>query len=608
MCDLEAARAAEAARSIDPSGARTRAHGGDVSKKATAIALVDAAVGAFGRLDILVNNAGITHAAEFLDLDEADFDRVLAVNLKSMFLCGQAAARRMVAQGNGGAIVNMSSANAVVAIPNQVPYVVSKGGINQLTKVMAISLAPHGIRVNGIGRGRSRPSLRTGGAGSEEAKRKILSRTPMGGWASRPRSRRSRRSSRPTTPRTSPARRSTRTAGGSRSTTRCRWHDAGRRGRRPRAGGSMTKRWRHAAIRGARAARMRSGPRAPVGFAADRAARGARRSAGIARLRRGAHSCRTSRRAFDRVPALVDDPRRTNRLGRPVDHAERAKVASIVVGSTPYVGSSELRDRAVRCRCVGRQAVEAPSSAPVVVRTHAEPRASTRSADAVASTSSGIARSRDGAMRSLSARVAVFDPIVPAIYADVVDAGGLMTYGVVFNDLFRRRRASSTGSQGTEPADRSARTAESKFELVINRGAATASLAIPPTCSRARIGSSTESAGPPTRSSCRQRYRGLWLSPRARAREPARQSRRTCRCQRRERSAADVVAAEPAPPSSQRIRSRDGVSPGRSSRREPPSPTCRPRRAGTRRTRRGRAASRPARTWPCAAAPAPRGR
>ena len=118
MCDLEAARTAEAARSFDPSGAHTRAHAGDESKKATAIALVDAAVGAFGRLDILVNNAGITHAAEFLDLDEADFDRVLAVNLKSMFLCGQAAARRMVAQGGGGAIVNMSSANAVVAIPN----------------------------------------------------------------------------------------------------------------------------------------------------------------------------------------------------------------------------------------------------------------------------------------------------------------------------------------------------------------------------------------------------------------------------------------------------------------------------------------------------------
>jgi NAD(P)-dependent dehydrogenase (short-subunit alcohol dehydrogenase family) len=107
---------------------------------------------------VLVNNAGITHACDFLDLAEEDFDRVLAVNLKSMFLCGQAVARAMVKAGGGGSIVNMSSANAVVAIPNQVPYVVSKGGINQLTKVMAVALAPHGIRVNAMARARSSPS------------------------------------------------------------------------------------------------------------------------------------------------------------------------------------------------------------------------------------------------------------------------------------------------------------------------------------------------------------------------------------------------------------------------------------------------------------------
>jgi NAD(P)-dependent dehydrogenase (short-subunit alcohol dehydrogenase family) len=181
LCDLDATRVADAARALDPAGKRTSTHAGDVSRKATAIALVDAAVAAFGRVDILVNNAGITHAAEFLDLDEADFDRVLAVNLKSMFVCGQAAARRMVAQKSGGAIVNLSSVNAILAIANQVPYVVSKGGINQLTKVMALALAPHGIRVNGIGPGTIATEMaKKAVLGSEEAKRKILSRTPMG--------------------------------------------------------------------------------------------------------------------------------------------------------------------------------------------------------------------------------------------------------------------------------------------------------------------------------------------------------------------------------------------------------------------------------------------
>ena len=181
VCDLDEGRSRDAAHRIDASGERAIARAGDVSKKATAVALVDTAVEAFGAVDILVNNAGVTHAAEFLDLDEADFDRVLAINLKSMFLCGQAAARRMVAQGKGGAIVNLSSVNAVLAIPNQVPYCVSKGGIAQLTKVMALSLASHGIRVNAIGPGTIATEMaKKAVLGSEEAKRKILSRTPMG--------------------------------------------------------------------------------------------------------------------------------------------------------------------------------------------------------------------------------------------------------------------------------------------------------------------------------------------------------------------------------------------------------------------------------------------
>src|SRR3954471_12777521 len=153
----------------------------DVSRRDQVEACVRSVVDEFGRLDILVANAGIVHAAEFLDLEEKDFDRVLSVNLKGVFLAGQAAARRMVEQGTGGSIINMSSVNAVLAIPNQVPYVVSKGAINQLTKVMSLSLAPHRIRVNGIGPGTILTELaKTAVLGKREAERKILSRTPLG--------------------------------------------------------------------------------------------------------------------------------------------------------------------------------------------------------------------------------------------------------------------------------------------------------------------------------------------------------------------------------------------------------------------------------------------
>jgi NAD(P)-dependent dehydrogenase (short-subunit alcohol dehydrogenase family) len=156
----------------------------DVGEASDANNLVAQACAAFDSLDVLVNNAGIIHAADFLDLEEQDFDRVLRVNLKGAFLVGQAAARQMVAQAKagrrGGAIVNMSSINATVAIPNQAPYCVSKGGLSQLTKVMALSLAPHGIRVNAIGPGSIMTPMMATIATDKEAKRRVLSRTPLG--------------------------------------------------------------------------------------------------------------------------------------------------------------------------------------------------------------------------------------------------------------------------------------------------------------------------------------------------------------------------------------------------------------------------------------------
>jgi NAD(P)-dependent dehydrogenase (short-subunit alcohol dehydrogenase family) len=152
---------------------------GDVGDARQAGAALDATLEWAGRLDVLVNNAGILKGGDFLELSEADFDAVLRVNLKGAFLLGQAAARIMAARG-GGAIVNMSSVNGVLAIPNQIPYVVSKGGLNQLTRVMALALADKNIRVNGIGPGSILTDMLKTVMNDEEARRKILSRTPMG--------------------------------------------------------------------------------------------------------------------------------------------------------------------------------------------------------------------------------------------------------------------------------------------------------------------------------------------------------------------------------------------------------------------------------------------
>ncbi|MGI4718594.1 MAG: SDR family NAD(P)-dependent oxidoreductase [Janthinobacterium lividum] len=170
----------EGAQAAAALGEAARFHRADVSLKADVDAMIAATLAAFGQIDILVNNAGVTHAADFLDLTEEDFDRVLRINLKSMFLCSQAAARDMVKRQRG-CIINMSSVNAELTIPNQVPYVVSKGGVNQLTRVSAISLAQHGIRVNAIGPGTILTELaRKAVLGSPEARHTILSRTPIG--------------------------------------------------------------------------------------------------------------------------------------------------------------------------------------------------------------------------------------------------------------------------------------------------------------------------------------------------------------------------------------------------------------------------------------------
>ena len=152
----------------------------NVAAKAEVEAALAVTLAAFGRVDGLVNNAGIFKAASFLDITEADWDAVLDVNLKGSFLVGQAVARQMVRQASGGAIVNMSSVNGRLTIPTIASYNASKGGIDQLTRVMALALADHGIRVNGVAPGTIATELAAKAVlTSEEAKARIMSRTPM---------------------------------------------------------------------------------------------------------------------------------------------------------------------------------------------------------------------------------------------------------------------------------------------------------------------------------------------------------------------------------------------------------------------------------------------
>jgi len=184
LADIDADGVREAAAELAgeaADGGRVAGVACDVADSEQVRAAVERCVSDWDGIDVCVANAAVVHAADFLDLDEADFDRVLEINLKGVFLTGQAAARAMVAGGRRGAIVNMSSINAQVALPNQVPYCVAKGGIQQLTKVMALSLAPHGIRVNAVGPGSiGTDMLRTVLASDPDARSKVLSRTPLG--------------------------------------------------------------------------------------------------------------------------------------------------------------------------------------------------------------------------------------------------------------------------------------------------------------------------------------------------------------------------------------------------------------------------------------------
>ena len=126
---------------------------GDLTREADAARLVRQTIEAFGRVDVLINNAGLYPRASVLEMTPAQWDKVVDANLRSVFLCTQAAARQMIAQGGGGAIVNITSIEAENPAPDHSHYDAAKGGVLMYTRASAYELAAHGIRVNAVAPG-----------------------------------------------------------------------------------------------------------------------------------------------------------------------------------------------------------------------------------------------------------------------------------------------------------------------------------------------------------------------------------------------------------------------------------------------------------------------
>ena len=180
LADIDQKACDKAAKEIaKATGRPTLAIQADVSKEESVKAMVEAALKKFKRIDVLANNAGILATGDILTLSLADFDRVQAVNVRGAFMVAQAVSRSMVERKIDGRIVNMASINAVVASGTNLAYGVSKGGMNMLTKTMAMGLAHLGIRVNAIGGGTIDTKLIGPVMKDDAARRMLLSRTPM---------------------------------------------------------------------------------------------------------------------------------------------------------------------------------------------------------------------------------------------------------------------------------------------------------------------------------------------------------------------------------------------------------------------------------------------
>lgn len=176
LADIQAEGVAEAAKRL---GGGAVGYVCDMGDAEAIAALFDRMEAEVGTASVLVNNAGVALPGEFLSYSARDFQTVIAINLTGTFLATQRAARAMVDKGIEGAIVNMSSINAQVAIPAIPAYCASKGGVMQVTRAAALALAPHNIRVNAVGPGSIDTAMMAGVNADPAAMERAMSRTPL---------------------------------------------------------------------------------------------------------------------------------------------------------------------------------------------------------------------------------------------------------------------------------------------------------------------------------------------------------------------------------------------------------------------------------------------
>lgn len=152
----------------------------DVTQAGQLDALIAQAVERFGRLDVLINNAGIENRTGLLDTSESDFDKVIAVNLKSAFFGSQVAARQFISQGDGGLIINISSVHEDWPMPGNIAYCLSKGGLRMLARTAAVELAPHQIRMINVAPGAVATPINQSTEADPETRARLDAAIPLG--------------------------------------------------------------------------------------------------------------------------------------------------------------------------------------------------------------------------------------------------------------------------------------------------------------------------------------------------------------------------------------------------------------------------------------------